>query len=178
MANQGLTANTQTTLQENEGNQLVGIHNVTRDGAYLGSMKTGTGATLRQVSVNVPLESAYHPGEILDERQVGEHYELDMEFVEQTMENLRMLLDAQGLNSSARSTFGARNRLASKAQWCITTGPDGKNRRWTFYRAWVRPRGDVNIGHPTEIANVPVTLIISADNTRPESEQFFEVTDN
>jgi hypothetical protein len=174
---QGLTANVQPTYQINEGNQLVGIHNITRDGAYMGAIKVGTGATLRQVVVNVPIEAAQYPGEILDERQVGEHYELDCEFVEQTPENIRILLDAQGINSAARSTYGKRNRLATKSQWCVyTEGPDGKNRCWTFYRAWVHPK-DANIGHPTEVANVPVTLIISADRTRPENAQFFEVRD-
>ena len=178
MAIQGLTANTQTTLQENEGNQLVGIHNVTRDGAYLGSMKAGTGATLRQVAVNVPIESAYHPGDIMDERQVGEHYEMDMEFVEQTFANLGLLFDVGTTGGINTMLVGVRSRLASKAQWCVyTTGPDGKNRRWTFYRCWVRVRGDVNKGHPTEIANVPVTLMISRDNTRPDSACFYEVTD-
>ena len=178
MANQGLTANTQTTLLENEGNQLVGIHNVTRDGQYMGTMKVGTGATLRQVAVNVPLESAYQPGVILDERQVGEHYELDVEFVEQTLQNLGVLFDASNAAGMNTAYVGVRNRLATKSQWCIyTTGPDGKNRRWTFYRAWVHPRGDTNIGHPTEVANVPLTLVISKDNTRPESACFWEVTD-
>ena len=175
---QGLTANTQPTLQENADNQLVGIHNVTRDGAYMGAMKTGTGATLRQVAVNVPIESAYSPGEILDERQVGEHYELDAEFVEQTFQNIQVLFDTQQASGINTIYIGKRNRLASKSQWCIyTEGPAGKNRCWTFYRAWVHPRGDVNIGHPTEIANVPVTLIISADKTRPEGSQFYEVRD-
>jgi hypothetical protein len=178
MATQGLTANTQTTLQENEGNQLVGIHNVTADGQYMGSMKVGTGATLRQIAVNVPLESAYQPGVILDERQVGEHYELDCEFVEQPLANLRILFDTGQAAGASKLTVGKRSRLATKRQWCIyTEGPDGKNRCWTFYRAWVHPRGDVNIGHPTEVANVPVTLIISPDNTRPDTDCFFEVRD-
>lgn len=178
MAIQGLTANTQTTLQENVGNQLVGIHNVTRDGQYMGTMKVGTGATLRQIPTNVPLESAYQPGVILDERQVGERYELDLEFVEQTLQNLITLFDNNGVASPTFASFGQRNRLATKSQWCIyTEGPDGKNRRWTFYRAWVHPRGDVNIGHPTEVANIPVTLVIAPDNTRPDNSNLYEISD-
>jgi len=183
MATQGLTANTQPSLAQNEGNFLVGIHNITKDGVYVGAIKVGTGATLRQVATNVDVESGFNPGEILNRRQMGEHYELDVEFIEQTLENLYILFDFQQgpvivPGGHAFLPIGNRKRTATMAQWCIyTEGPDGRNRRWTFFRAFVQPRGDVNIGHPSEVANVPVTLIITADRNYPASSQFGRVDD-
>lgn len=177
MPTQGIDANTQPSLQVNEGNYLVGIHNVTKDGAYMGGVKVNTGATLRQVAANVDIESATYPGNILGRRQMGEHYELDIEFVEQTTENLRTLLDNQapaiGSPDINLLPLGNRNRLATMSQWCIyTEGPNGKTRRWTFFRAFVQPRGDINIGHPGEIANAPMTLVICPDRNYPTEMQF------
>lgn len=183
MPTQGLDANSQPTLDVDEGNQLVGIHNITRNGTYMGAVKIGTGANLRQIASNVEIGSATYPGQILNRRQMGESYELDAEFIEQTLENLYILFDlTEGPVSHPQSgmlPIGARKRLATMSQWCIfTEGSNGLMRRWTFFRAFVQPRGDVNIGHPVDIANVPVTLVITADRNYPRGVQFGRVEDS
>jgi len=174
MSNSYDGVNPQPTLLVNEGNFCAGIHNVVVDGSYVGAVRTGTGATMRMVANDIPIEAAQYPGEILGIRQMGDHYELDIELIEATADNYRLMLGT-AVNSVDPGVMllGRRARLGAKRFVQIyTDGPNGALRRWSFYAAIVKPRGDFTIGHPGEFANIPLTLVLTPDRNMPTPEQY------
>lgn len=172
------TAQTQPSLIVNEGNFIAGIHNITVDGQYVGAIKAGTGATMRMVPADLPIEAAQYPGEVLGMRQMGEHYEIDVELVEATRENYALLLDQKGYQISRLFALGKRNRVATKHFVVIyVDGPDGYQRRWSLFSVFFRPRGDFNIGSPTEFSNIPLTMVLTPDRNYPEASQFGQFED-
>lgn len=164
----------QPTLLVNESNFCAGIHNITVDGMYVGAVRAGTGATLRQIPADITIEAAQYPGQTLGVRQLGETYEIDVELIEATADNYRLVLNNAISSIDPRvMLLGRRNRIAPKHQVQIySDGPEGRLRRWTFYSVIFRPRGDMTIAHSREFANIPVTMVLTPDRNMPTPEQY------